>query len=138
MTKLFTYPTGEVNCWDEVGRGALVGAVVTAAVILQDPTQPITRLTNSNKLNKKQRFALYKNITRYTLAWSIQLAKAQEIDRFNIFQATMLAMQQAVAGMAVTPDFVLLDGTAFVQCCRDQRRRSFKEIVRARREAPFL
>ncbi|AHF74712.1 ribonuclease HII [Candidatus Sodalis pierantonius str. SOPE] len=110
MTEPFIYPVATLIAGvDEVGRGPLVGAVVTAAVIL-DPARPVAGLADSKKLSEKQREALYEDITRHALAWSVGRAEAYEIDQINIFQATLLAMQRAVAGLAVAPDFVLVDG----------------------------
>ncbi|MDO4698868.1 MAG: ribonuclease HII [Pasteurellaceae bacterium] len=94
---------------DEVGRGPLVGAVVTAAVIL-DPNQPILGLNDSKKLTEKRRVALAEEIKSKALAWSLGRAEPHEIDELNILHATMLAMQRAVAGLAISPDFVLVDG----------------------------
>lgn len=94
---------------DEVGRGPLVGAVVTAAVIL-DPDRPIAGLTDSKKLTEKRREALYEQILEHATAWSLGRCEADEIDRLNIFQATMLAMQRAVDGLRVAPEYVLVDG----------------------------
>lgn len=94
---------------DEVGRGPLVGDVVTAAVIL-DPNNPISGLTDSKKLSEKKRLALLPEIQQKALAWSVGRCSPQEIDELNIFQATMLAMQRAVAGLALQPDLVLVDG----------------------------
>lgn len=94
---------------DEVGRGPLVGAVVTAAVIL-NPNQPIEGLADSKKLSEKRRIALAEEIKAKALSWSLGRAEPEEIDRLNILHATMLAMQRAVAGLAITPDFVLVDG----------------------------
>lgn len=110
MSDIFTYPVA--NCIagvDEVGRGPLVGAVVTAAVIL-DPTKPIIGLADSKKLSEKRREALYEEIKEKALAWSLGRAEPQEIDRLNILHATMLAMQRAVAGLNIEPDMVLIDG----------------------------
>ena len=76
---------------DEVGRGPLVGDVVTAAVIL-DPANPIEGLADSKKLSEKKRLALYGEIKAKALAWSIGRATPQEIDELNILHATMLAM----------------------------------------------
>ncbi len=107
---MFIYP--QATCIagvDEVGRGPLVGAVVTAAVIL-DPTQPIVGLADSKQLSEKRRLALYDEIKEKALAWSLGRAEPEEIDQLNILHATMLAMQRAVAGLAVVPDFVLIDG----------------------------
>lgn len=106
----FVYPhTHLVAGVDEVGRGPLVGAVVTAAVIL-DPARPIAGLADSKKLSEKRRLALYDEITENALAWSLGRAEPEEIDRLNILHATMLAMQRAVAGLPVVPEYVLIDG----------------------------
>ncbi len=106
----FIYP--QATCIagvDEVGRGPLVGDVVTAAVIL-DPAKPIIGLADSKKLSEKRRLALYDEIKDKALSWSLGRAEPAEIDRLNILHATMLAMQRAVAGLSLTPDFVLIDG----------------------------
>jgi len=94
---------------DEVGRGPLVGDVVTAAVIL-DPDNPVEGLKDSKKLTEKKRALLSEEIKEKAVAWSIGRASPEEIDTLNILHATMLAMQRAVQGLAVTPDYVLVDG----------------------------
>ena len=94
---------------DEVGRGPLCGAVVTAAVILH-PDRPIEGLNDSKKLTEARREALFPVIQQQALAWYIARAEVEEIDELNILQATMLAMQRAVAGLSVCPDLVLIDG----------------------------
>ncbi|HDZ38317.1 MAG TPA: ribonuclease HII [Marinobacter sp.] len=94
---------------DEVGRGPLIGAVVTAAVIL-NPDRPIAGLADSKKLTEKKRNALYDEIIEHATAWSLGRCEAQEIDQINIYQATMLAMKRAVAGLKVAPEYVLVDG----------------------------
>jgi ribonuclease HII len=94
---------------DEVGRGPLVGDVVTAAVIL-DPDNPIEGLMDSKKLSDKKRQMLALQIKQHAVAYSIGRASPEEIDTLNILHATMLAMQRAVQGLNVTPDFVLVDG----------------------------
>lgn len=94
---------------DEVGRGPLVGAVVTAAVIL-DPDRPVAGLADSKKLTEKRREALYEQILEQATAWCLGRCEAHEIDRLNIYQATMLAMKRAVEGLAVAPEYVLVDG----------------------------
>ncbi|PDO85191.1 ribonuclease HII [Kosakonia pseudosacchari] len=106
----FVYPhTHLVAGVDEVGRGPLVGAVVTAAVIL-DPERPIVGLNDSKKLSEKRRLSLCDEIKEKALAWSLGRAEPHEIDELNILHATMLAMQRAVAGLAIAPEFVLIDG----------------------------
>ena len=106
----FIYPhTRLVAGVDEVGRGPLVGAVVTAAVIL-DPARPIVGLNDSKKLSEKRRLALFDEIKEKALCWSLGRAEPCEIDELNILHATMLAMQRAVAGLSVKPEYVLIDG----------------------------
>lgn len=94
---------------DEVGRGPLVGDVVTAAVIL-DPKSPIAGLTDSKKLSEKKREYLFDVIQQKALSWSIGRASPKEIDDINILQATMLAMTRAVEGLHIQPEFVRVDG----------------------------
>ncbi|MFY1026663.1 ribonuclease HII [Actinobacillus seminis] len=106
----FDYPDYQfIAGVDEVGRGPLVGAVVTAAVIL-DPNQPIEGLNDSKKLSEKKRVLLAEEIKQKALAWSLGRAEAAEIDRLNILHATMLAMQRAVKNLKIQPHFVLIDG----------------------------
>lgn len=106
----FVYPDYELIAGvDEVGRGPLVGAVVTAAVIL-DPNNPIQGLADSKKLSEKKRLALSEEIKQKALAWSLGRAEPQEIDELNILHATMLAMQRAVKSLKIQPHFVLVDG----------------------------
>ncbi|MCK4587615.1 MAG: ribonuclease HII [Gammaproteobacteria bacterium] len=94
---------------DEVGRGPLAGPVVTAAVIL-DPDHPIEGLMDSKKLTEKRREELSVLIKENSLAWSIGRAEVEEIDKINILQATMLAMQRAVSGLSPSPKHALIDG----------------------------
>ena len=94
---------------DEVGRGPLVGDVVTAAVIL-DPAKPIAGLADSKKISEKKRLALFDIIMQNALAVSVGRASPQEIDELNILHATMLAMTRAVQGLATQPSFVRVDG----------------------------
>lgn len=94
---------------DEVGRGPLIGAVVTAAVIL-DPVKPISGLNDSKKLSEKKRLLLVEEIKAKALSWSLGRAEVEEIDSLNILHATMLAMERAVAGLHIRPEWVLIDG----------------------------
>lgn len=110
MMNPFIYPNARIIAGvDEVGRGPLVGAVVTAAVIL-DPNRPIQGLTDSKKLSEKKRLILAEEIKDKALSWSLGRAEPAEIDELNILHATMLAMQRAVSGLHIQPDFVLIDG----------------------------
>ncbi|CRM55043.1 ribonuclease HII [Pseudomonas fluorescens] len=94
---------------DEVGRGPLCGAVVTAAVIL-DPNRPILGLNDSKKLTEARREKLYDEICEKALSWHIARAEVEEIDELNILHATMLAMQRAVEGLHITPRLAMIDG----------------------------
>lgn len=94
---------------DEAGRGPLAGPVVAAAVILDD-LKPIKGLADSKKLTARRREALYDEIRAKALCCSIAQASAEEIDRLNILNATLLAMQRAVAGLRLKPVKVLVDG----------------------------
>lgn len=105
----FSHTESWVAGVDEVGRGPLAGPVVTAAVIL-DPNKPIAGLADSKALSEKKREALFDEIQEKAKAWAIGRAEVEEIDEINILQATMLAMQRAVAGLTLQPEHVLVDG----------------------------
>ena len=94
---------------DEAGRGPLAGPVVAAAVIL-DPLRPIDGLADSKILSERKRDSLDEMIKACALSWSVGIASVDEIDELNILQATLLAMQRAVCGLAISPDEVLVDG----------------------------
>jgi ribonuclease HII len=94
---------------DEVGRGPLAGPVVAAAVIL-DPEWPIAGLADSKKLSEKKREAMDQVIRERTLAWALGRAEVEEIDRINILQASLLAMQRAVEALSIAPDHAQVDG----------------------------
>jgi ribonuclease HII len=95
---------------DEVGRGPLAGPVVAAAVIL-DPARPIAGLKDSKQLSERKREALAAQIRSDALAWALGRAEVEEIDAINILQASLLAMQRAVAALSLAPELVLVDGT---------------------------
>ena len=94
---------------DEAGRGPLAGPVVAAAVILDD-RKPIKGLADSKVLTARRREALVEEILARALCCSVAQASAAEVDRLNILQATMLAMQRAVAGLRLLPHRVVVDG----------------------------
>ena len=102
-------PEGLICGVDEAGRGPLAGPVVAAAVIL-DPQQPIAGLNDSKKLTAARRAALAVEIREKALAWALAEASALEIDRINILQASLLAMQRAVSGLSLVPEKALVDG----------------------------
>lgn len=94
---------------DEAGRGPLAGPVCAAAVIL-DPSRPIAGLKDSKKLSANSRMRLAEEIQDKARAWAVAWATVEEIDRLNILQATMLAMQRSVMALAVEPNEVWVDG----------------------------
>ena len=102
-------PEGLICGVDEAGRGPLAGPVVAAAVIL-DPRQPIDGLNDSKKLTAARREMLAVEIREKALAWAVAEASVQEIDRINILQASLLAMQRAVSGLSLMPEKALVDG----------------------------
>ena len=98
---------------DEVGRGALFGMVVTAAVIL--PKTAIIDCQNwgikdSKKLSARRRELLVPQIQQAAIAYNIGVATVAEIDDLNILQATLLAMRRAIMGLAIIPELCLIDG----------------------------
>ena len=97
---------------DEAGRGPLAGPVSVAAVIL-DPSRPKIRgLDDSKKLTEAKREALYEKIVDRALAYCVVLVTADEIDRINIFQATMTGMCRALAGLTPSAHEAWIDGNA--------------------------
>lgn len=102
-------PLGLVCGVDEAGRGPLAGPVVAAAVIL-DPERPIPGLNDSKKLSEKKRVALAALIRERAIAWAVAEASVAEIDQINILQASLLAMQRAVAALSVKAESALIDG----------------------------
>ena len=93
---------------DEVGRGSLFGPVVAAAVIL-NPNDRIKGLRDSKLLPTERREVLSERIRARAMAWSIAAVDAEVIDRINIYQASRLAMREAVLGLARVPDHLLVD-----------------------------
>lgn len=102
-------PTVIICGVDEAGRGPLAGPVYAAAVIL-DPRFPISGLADSKKLSEKRRDRLAQQIRQLALSWAIAEASVEEIDTFNILQASLLAMRRAVDGLSLRPTEVLVDG----------------------------
>lgn len=98
---------------DEVGRGALFGVVVAAAVILPKPRLLELRdlgVKDSKKLSATRREELVSQIEEIAIAHNIGVATAAEIDELNILQASLLAMNRAILGLTITPELCLIDG----------------------------
>lgn len=107
MEKRLSYP---LLCGvDEAGRGPLAGDVYAAAVILS-PEHLLEGLNDSKKLTEKKREQLFPQIQKMAVAYCIATASVEEIAEYNILGATMLAMQRAVSGLSMQPDYVLIDG----------------------------
>lgn len=102
-------PPGLVAGVDEAGRGPLAGPVVAAAVIL-DELNPIQGLADSKVLSAQRRERLHDEIRAKALCCGVGVADREEIDQLNILQATLLAMQRAVATLRLKPSKVLVDG----------------------------
>ena len=101
----------EAGC-DEAGRGCLAGSVFAAAVIL--PVDYENALLNdSKKLTEKQRYALRTQIETDALAWAVGEVTADEIDKINILNASILAMHRALDGLKIRPQAVIVDGNRF-------------------------
>jgi ribonuclease HII len=94
---------------DEAGRGPLAGPVVVAAVVLH-PDRPIEGLDDSKKLSETRRERLFPLIVERALAYSVVIIDTEEIDRINIFQATMVGMSRAVSGLTPSAIEALIDG----------------------------
>ena len=94
---------------DEVGRGPLFGPVVAAAVILPRGFS-LPGLNDSKKLTEKKRVELDREIRLNAVSWAIAAVDAEEIDRINIRQASLLAMRRAVEQLTLSPDYLLIDG----------------------------
>ena len=97
---------------DEAGRGCIAGPVVAAAVILPpDFTHPV--LKDSKKLSHKQRMEIRPVILEEAIAWNVGMISAPRIDQVNILNATYEAMHEAIAGLSIKPDFLVIDGNRF-------------------------
>jgi ribonuclease HII len=93
---------------DEVGRGCLAGPVVAAAVVL-NPDRHIPGVCDSKAVQAPERERLYERILKYAVSWAVAGADPAEIDRINIHQASLRAMQRAVLALTPLPDIVLVD-----------------------------
>lgn len=94
---------------DEAGRGPLAGPVCAAAVILPDNCE-IEGLNDSKKLSEKKREALFDVIKEKAVSYCIAFASVEEIEEYNILEATYIAMNRAIDGLEIPADFALIDG----------------------------
>lgn len=102
----------EAGC-DEAGRGCLAGPVFAAAVILP-PGFSDPELNDSKKLKEAERDALRIRIEERALAWKVASFSVEEVDKFNIFRSSYLAMHRALDGLGHQPEFLLVDGKFFI------------------------
>lgn len=101
----------EAGC-DEAGRGCLAGSVYAAAVVLP-PDYHNEWLNDSKQLSARRRYALREQIEREAVAWAVGVVTPDEIDKINILNASILAMQRALDALLVRPEFVIVDGNRF-------------------------
>jgi len=95
---------------DEAGRGPLAGPVVVAAVVFEPGRTPINGLADSKQLDPERREVLYERIVQRALAFQIVFIEVEDIDRINIFHATMLGMRRALEGVAHAAELARIDG----------------------------
>lgn len=101
----------EAGC-DEAGRGCLAGSVYAAAVILPpDYSHPL--LNDSKQLTARQRYSIREDIERDAVAWALGIVTAEEIDKINILNASILAMHRALDGLKTRPQYIIVDGNRF-------------------------
>lgn len=101
----------EAGC-DEAGRGCLAGSVYAAAVILP-PDYKNELLNDSKQLSEKRRYLLRSMIEKDALAWAVGVVTAEEIDKINILNASILAMHRALDALKVRPEAIIIDGNRF-------------------------
>jgi len=122
---------------DEAGRGPLAGPVVAAAVILDDE-RPIDGLNDSKLLTESQRVKLAKVIRQRARAFALALADPVEIDRINILQASLLAMERAVSRLGLEPDLILVDGKQVPRFENSGRSIEAEPVVRGDKLVPAI
>ncbi len=111
LKKFYQYEVLEAGC-DEAGRGCLAGPVFAAAVML-DKTKRISGLDDSKKLSEKRRLLLRDEIENKALAWAVAQIDVNELDKINILNASIKAMQTAAGKLSTTPQLLLIDGNRF-------------------------
>jgi ribonuclease HII len=111
LKKFYQYEVLEAGC-DEAGRGCLAGPVFAAAVML-NKTKRISGLDDSKKLSEKKRLLLRDEIENKALAWAVAKIDVNELDKINILNASIKAMQTAAGKLSTTPQLLLIDGNRF-------------------------
>ncbi|WP_342525841.1 ribonuclease HII [Chryseomicrobium sp. FSL W7-1435] len=105
----YSFGSGIVAGVDEAGRGPLAGPVVTAAVILPENTEMLSDVNDSKQLKKETRSQLAALIRQHAVSYSVHIQPRQQIDQFNIYEATKQSMVMALEGLAIKPDIILSD-----------------------------
>jgi len=118
---------------DEVGRGCLAGPVVAASVIFKSYQDPVPGIKDSKKLNSLQRETLYKIISDTALEFSYYFIDNEVIDKINILNATMLAMENSVFNLKNQPEYLLIDGNFFLN-----KSYNYKTIVKGDSISPSI
>ncbi|HLP32792.1 MAG TPA: ribonuclease HII [Bacteroidia bacterium] len=111
LKKFYQYEVLEAGC-DEAGRGCLAGPVFAASVML-DKTKRISGLDDSKKLSEKKRLLLRDEIENKALTWAVAQIDVNELDKINILNASIKAMQTAAGKLSTTPQLLLIDGNRF-------------------------
>ena len=119
-TELWAQGLAHIAGVDEAGAGPLAGPVVAAACVLPQGFRPLG-IDDSKKLDAEQRAALETEIQKGALAWAVARAEVEEIDRLNIYRASLLAMRRAVEALSVKPDFLLVDARTVPDTAIPQR-----------------
>ena len=122
---------------DEAGRGPLAGPVVAAAVIL-DAGRPVAGLRDSKALGERRRTRLAREIRRNAIAFALGAASQGEVDELNVLEATLLAMERAVLGLAVDPELVRVDGNRVPSFGDHPGRYVTEAVVRGDRSVPCI
>lgn len=113
LTSYFQEKLTEAGC-DEAGRGCLAGPVFAAAVVLDKNTE-LPFLNDSKKLTNKQRYQLRAEIENKAVAFAVASLNNEEIDRYNIFKSSILAMHRAIEKLKILPEMLLIDGKYFYE-----------------------
>lgn len=126
----------EAGC-DEAGRGCLAGSVFAAAVILPDGYEN-EMLNDSKKLTEKRRYKLREQIERDAVAWAVGIVTAEEIDKINILNASILAMHRAVDQLKVRPEALIIDGNRFKTYYEGEEKKALPHTTIVKGDGKYL
>lgn len=126
----------EAGC-DEAGRGCLAGSVFAAAVILPDNYEN-AMLNDSKQLTEKRRYQLREQIERDAVAWAVGIVTAEEIDKINILNASILAMHRAVDQLKVRPEALIIDGNRFKTYYEGEEKKALPHTTIVKGDGKYL